>query len=50
MRYLVVMHKTGTGYCAGAQTFPAASPRALRETESRFREALRKSEGADFSA
>lgn len=42
MRYLVVMHKTGTGYCAGAPDVPGcvAAGATREETESLFREAL----------
>ena len=42
MRYLVVMHKTGTGYCAGAPDVPGcvATGATREETESLFREAL----------
>lgn len=42
MRYLVVMHKTGTGYCAGAPDVPGcvATGRTFEETEALFREAL----------
>ena len=42
MRYLVVMHKTGTGYCAGAPDVPGcvAAGDTREEAESLFREAL----------
>lgn len=42
MRYLVVMHKTGTGYCAGAPDVPGcvATGRTFKETDTLFREAL----------
>lgn len=42
MRYLVVMHKTDTGYCAGAPDIPGcvATGATREETESLFREAL----------
>lgn len=42
MRYLIVMHKTRAGYCAGAPDVPGcvATGATREETESRFREAL----------
>ena len=42
MRYLVVMHRTGTGYCAGAPDVLGcvAAGDTREETEALFREAL----------
>ena len=42
MRYLAVIQKTGTGYCAGAPDVPGciAAGAAFEETKSLFREAL----------